>query len=142
MRRLLVVAVALGLAGCGSDKLNAAFSGLWTGPATLTMGSFDSTETVQITITLPTETTLTISPVCPGNAGSITAGGSGNSASWSGTQVCPPFAVGSCASVTVTLTSGTASLSSDGKTLTAQASGTASGCSTSANFSWSFSGVK
>jgi hypothetical protein len=92
-RRFLLVVIALGLAGCGSDKLNAAFGGLWTGPVTLTMGSFTSTETVQITITLPTETTLTISPVCPGNAGSITASGSGNSASWSGSQVCPAFAI-------------------------------------------------
>ena len=142
MRRCLLVVITLGLAGCGSEKLNAAFSGLWTGPATLTMGSYTATETVQLTITLPSETTLTIAPVCPGNVGSITATGSGNSASWSGSQVCPAFAIGSCASVTVTLTSGTGSLSSDGKTLSAQESGTASGCSTNVNFSWSFSGVK
>ena len=146
MRRILWVVVTVALAGCGSDKLNTAFAGIWTGPATLTMGAtmgaYTATENVQLTATLPSETTLTISPVCPGNTGSLTATGSGDSASWTGTVTCPPFAVGPCASVTVTLNNGTGSLSSDGKTLTLRATGTASGCSTTASFSWDFSGVK
>ncbi|HUM10588.1 MAG TPA: hypothetical protein VLT82_06530 [Myxococcaceae bacterium] len=143
MRRSLLLVVAVGLVACGSDKLNPAFAGLWNGAATLTMGTFSSTDdNVQVTIILPSESTLTIAPVCPENTGSITASGNGDSASWAGTVACQPVAIASCAAVTVTLTSGTGTLSSDGKTLTAKASGTAAGCSQSQPFAWQFVGTK
>lgn len=142
MRRTFLAVVALGLAGCGSDKLNPAFVGVWTGPVVLTMGTGTYTGTVRLSVTLPSETTATLSPVCLDSTGSITATGSGDSASWAGTMVCPPVGIGQCAAVTLTLTSGKASLSSDGKTLSGQAFGTASGCSTNTNFSWTFTGVK
>jgi len=143
MKRSLLLGAVLGLVACGSDKLNTAFAGLWTGAATLTMGTYSSTDpSVEVSITLPSESTLTIAPVCPENTGSITASGNGDSASWNGTVTCQPVAIGSCASVTVTLTSGTGTLSSDGKTLTAKASGTATGCSQSLPFAWQFVGTK
>jgi hypothetical protein len=142
MKRHLLVVVALGLSACGSDKLNPAFAGLWNGAATLTMGTYSATGIVQLAITLPSENSLTIAPVCLDSTGSITATGNGDSASWNGTLACQPVGIGQCASVTVTLQSGTGTLSSDGKTLTAQASGTAVGCSTTSPFSWQFVGTK
>jgi len=142
MKRHLLVVVALGLAACGSDKLNPAFAGLWSGVVTLTMGTYSSMGIVQLAITLPSENTLTIAPVCFDATGSITATGNGDSASWNGTLACQPVAIGQCASVTLTLQSGTGTLSSDGKTLTAQASGTAAGCSTTSPFTWQFVGMK
>ena len=140
MRRALLL---LAVTACGSDKLDPAFAGLWTGSATMTMGTSSFTQNdVQVSIALPNETSLTISPVCPGNTGIITATGKGDSISWSGSVTCPAVALTSCSSVVVTLQSGTATLSSDGKTLTAAASGTATGCSQTNAFSWQFVGTK
>lgn len=79
----------------------------------------------------------------PGNKGSLTGNGSGNSASWSGNLVCDPAPAGALwASVVVTLTRGEVTLGSDESTLTATASGTATGCSQTGPFSWSFTGTK
>jgi hypothetical protein len=142
MRRILLVVAALGLASCGSDKLNPAFAGNWIGAVTLTMGGDSFTVTAVLTLSLPSENTLTIDPVCLGSTGILTASGDGDTASWSGTFACPPVAFPSCDAVTVTLNSGTGTLSSDGKTLTVQASGTASGCSTASPFSERFVGMK
>lgn len=145
MRRRLFIILALGLSACGSDKLNAAFAGLWKGPATLTWGSYlpITDDSVQVTVTLPSDTTATLAPVCPDSKGSLTGSGSGDSVSWSGNLVCDPASAGGlCASVVVTLTSGKATLSSDAKTLTATASGTATGCSQTQPFSWTFVGTK
>jgi len=143
MKRALLIIPLLATVACGSDKLDPAFAGLWTGAATLTLGSSSATDdTVQVSITLPSETSITISPVCPENTGTITATGKGESFSWTGTTTCPAAAIGSCASMVVTLQSGTATLSSDLKTLSASASGTATGCSQTSPFGWQFVGTK
>jgi len=143
MRRALLSTLLLAVIGCGSDKLDPAFAGLWKGAATLTIGGSSVTDdTVQVSISLPSETSITIAPVCPENAGSITATGKGDSVSWTGTTTCPAAAVGSCASVVVTLQSGTASLSSNLTTLSASAAGTATGCSQTNPFGWQFVGTK
>ena len=146
MRRFTFIYLLIALAGCGSDnasKLNASFAGQWNGPATANWGGTPVTDpAVQVTLMLASDTTVTIAPVCPENQGSLTGSGSGNNASWTGSYVCPAVAVGQCASVVVTLTGGQVTLSSDARSLTATASGTAAGCSQTGAFSWSFSGTK
>jgi hypothetical protein len=92
------------------------------------------------TISLPTESTLQLSPVCIDGTGSITVSGSGDSISWSGTLICPGLGEG----CTATYSNAAATLSPDGKTLQGTLSGTLSeACGfQTRDFSVSFTGTK
>jgi hypothetical protein len=56
----------------------------------------------------------------------MTATGSGNTASWSGSHACNPVPVTNCTAVTITYSNATATL--NGATLLVVATGTGSGC--------------
>ena len=85
---------------------------------------------------------LTAMDLCPDNSGTITASGNANTATWTGTLVCPAHMIGGC-SIAYTFTSATATLSSDGTTLTALGSGTYTGCGgAGGSFTYTFSGTK
>ncbi len=86
--------------------------------------------------------TATVSLVCPiTGAGSLEAHGSGNSATWDGTLVCPPLVFpGYCDYVVLTLRHATANLS--GGTLTAIATGSGTGCGATESMTVTFSGTK
>ena len=145
MERILAILGVLIFTGCGSgngsEKLNPAFAGTWSGQMTLSVGGRPgATHEWVATISLPTESTLQLSPVCIDGTGSITVGGSGNSVSWSGTLICPGLGEG----CTATYSSAAATLSPDGKSVEGTLSGTLSeACGfQSRDFSVSFNGTK
>jgi hypothetical protein len=130
--------------GCSATTsgLNPAFTGTWNGPTVATLsGVAQPTYTAQLVVVV-SGSSATVSRVCPDDTGTMTMSGSGNNASWTGTLVCPPKAFGSCAAVTVTFTSGTATLSSNNLSLAALGSGTATGCGSTAPVTFSFNGAK
>ncbi len=112
--------------------LNTAFNGEWRGTTTLKNGEgrtyITSTDTPQVVEVQGSKGTL--KGVCFDGTGNITATGSGNTAEWGGTLYCQPVSFGTAyTNVTITLTSAKASLSNDGRTMTAEATGTATGFS-------------
>jgi hypothetical protein len=141
MRKAMMLAF-LALCACGSSNsntLNAAFGKTWTGTTTLTVpGQNPSNSAGQLTVTV-SGNNATVTNICPDGSGSVTATGSGDSASWSGSLNCTLQA--NCGTVTLTYKSATLSLSSDSKTLTADASGTAAGCNLSTTFAAHFVGT-
>lgn len=140
--RLLVAAL---MAACGGSSssgsdLDSGFSGTWTGPATLTMsGQTPQSYTGRLVIAVAGQN-ATFANICLDNSGSITIHGSGRSAAWSGNYACPPVAFTGCSSVTETFQS--ASVTLNGNALSAQGSGTMSGCSVTANFTITMTGNK
>ena len=129
MQRALTLAF-LALCACGgsSDNLNAAIGKTWTGTTTISVnGQSQGNSAGQLTVTVSGKT-ADVSNVCGNGNGSvtITARGSGNSATWSGIVMCTDPV--NCGTLTLTYNSATLNLSSDNKTLTADASGTVSGC--------------
>lgn len=147
-RMIVVVGAALALA-CGDDDdsvpaappLNPAFAKTWQGGAVLTFPGFTPlTYEAQLSISV-SGNNATVSHVCFDGSASVVASGSGNTANWSGTLVCPPVPVGNCSAVTATYNSAIASLSENNTTLTVQASGTATGCGTSLTFTNTFIGM-
>ncbi len=128
MKSALTLAL-LALCACGgsSDNLSSAIGKTWTGTTTFTVnGQSQGNTASQLTITVSGKT-ATVTNVCPDGSVTITARGSGNSASWSGIVMCTEQV--NCGALTLTYNSATLTLSSDSKTLTADASGTVSGCS-------------
>jgi sarcosine oxidase gamma subunit len=144
MARMLFLAAAL-MAACGGSSssgsdLDPGFSGTWTGPATLTIsGQTPQSYTARLVIAAAGQT-ATFSDVCFDGSGSITIHGSGRSATWSGSYACPPVAFTNCSSVTETFQS--ASVVLNGKALSAQGSGTASGCGLTKDFTITMTGSK
>ena len=145
---LAVLLFSLSLAACGgsdspSAALNSAFNGSWVGTSTLTAQGYAPLTYQGQTSVAVSVSTATLSNICPGGGSSITATGSGNTASWTGSVVCPAVnVVGFCSSVVFTATSATMSLSQDGATLTAQASGQGVGCGGTLAVTLSFVGQK
>src|SRR5204863_3415910 len=77
--------------------------------------------------------------VCLDQSGSVTAHGSGNSASWSGSLVCPAVQF-TCGPVVMTFQSASATL--NGSTMNVQGAGNAAGCGLSKGFTISLAGTK
>jgi len=77
--------------------------------------------------------------VCLDASGSVTAHGSGNSASWSGSLVCPAVQF-TCGPVVMTFQSASATL--NGSTMNVQGAGNAAGCGLSKGFTISLAGTK
>jgi hypothetical protein len=127
---LLAAATAIGCEGV--PTLNAALAG--THNAGLYVNYQGLQEYYPITLAIEVNgSSAQISQVCPDNTGSLTATGSGDSASWSGTLVCPPVLFGSCSSVAMTYMSASVELNlpsdpGDVLTLGFSAGGTAAGC--------------
>ncbi len=129
------------LSGCGGDggggddssgSLNPAFSGAWTGTATI---SFDGLSPVSyyayLTISV-SGGTATVAKLCPTGSGSLVVSGNDNYATWHGTLTCPPSAFRECDPITVVYQSGTATLSGGALTVTATGYGTGCGVTRSA----------
>lgn len=119
--------------GGAAANLNPAFAGTWTGLSVLRKAgnngvTYISSPDTQQFVTVKDQT-ATMESVCFDGSGPITAAGAGNSAAWTGSLACPSVSfVGSpYTNVKITLTSAAAILSDDGKTLTAKATGTATG---------------
>jgi len=124
---------------CGGGDLNTAMNGKWAGQATLTI-SGESPQTipggVQVAVS---RQSATFTGVCLDNSGSVTAHGSGNSASWSGSLVCPAVQF-TCGPVVMTFQSASATL--NGSTMNVQGAGNAAGCGLSKGFTISLAGTK
>jgi len=126
--------------GCSGDSVNPRFAKTWTGTATVTIpGASPLSYPSQLTITVSGDS-ATATNICPDGSGSVTAHGNGDTINWTGSVDCPPVAL-SCGSATLTYKTATLTLSNDGKTLTAQGSGTASVCGVSAPITTSFVGT-
>jgi hypothetical protein len=94
---IFVVAIALACGGSSnSQDLDPAFSGQWTGPATLTIsGETPQSYTARLVIAVSGQN-ATFSDVCLDGSGSLTIQGSGRSATWSGNYACPPVQFTNC----------------------------------------------
>jgi len=138
MRRPRTLAL-LALCACGSNTLNGAFAKAWLGTSTVTiLGQAPVNFPSQLNITVSGDN-ATLTNICPDGSGSITATGSGNSAAWSGSVNC--FVPGNNCTLTLTYKSTALSLSSDNRTITSDASGTANGCGLSTTFTVHFVGT-
>ena len=142
MRRVLAFLIAA-TAACGGSSggnLDAAMGGTWSGTATLTLqGASPQTFAGDLTLTVSGQD-ATMASVCLDGSGSVTMHGSGRSASWQGSLVCPPVQFTSCSAVTMTFQSVNVTL--NGSTLTAQGAGSASGCTTTLGFTLGLTGTK
>jgi hypothetical protein len=130
MRRAVLGLVAVSLSACGSSSsgqapLNSAFAGTWAGSFAFT-GALTGSASGQLTITV-SGNSMQVGFMCPDGTGTVTASGSGNTASWSGSLVCPPTSgVSNCSAAVFTFTSVAPTLSSN--TLNVLAQGNMSGC--------------
>lgn len=144
MRRVaLTVMLASAVAcGSGSSGLNPAFGKTWIGTSTLNVpGLGVSSYAAHLPISV-SGGRATADQLCQGTSGSITFTGSGNLASWNGSMACPPIAQpGQGCSLTFTFATGSLSLSSDLKALTAEGAGTVIGCGLNTTFTDSFQGT-
>ncbi len=138
---LLAALACGGGGGSSSGSLDPAFAGTWSGTVTLSVSGSPSTSSASQLVVAVSGQSATISEVCPEGNGSVTAQGSGDSATWNGNVSCLAIPItGVCASVIITYTSATATLSNG--TLTVQATGKAAGCGASSPVQVSFSGTK
>jgi len=148
---LLASSLPLLVAGCGSGSgaplntgLNTGFAGTWTGTTVITLDYSEPTrgppcngspcgegaKVDQQIVVVVNGNSMTVPGICPGGAGhwsdptgTITANGSGDSATWSGSYACPAvtFYVGGCSSGVITYSNLTATL--NGAHLTVIATG-------------------
>lgn len=132
MRKAVLVAGAALLAACSNspgEPLNTALAGTWSGPVTLTYNSGgDSASYTGHIVVAVSGNSASVADVCPYGSGTLTATGSGNSATWSGNLVCPTLAFpgGGCPSLVFTYQNATGTL--NGTTLTVVFTGTSAGC--------------
>jgi hypothetical protein len=150
MSRLLRVLVACAVGcGCGPAPLNMALAGARTGYLVVTYRypQRDYQEGYQTQLIVEVDgNSARVSHVCPDSTGSLTATGSGYSASWSGTMACPPVLFSNCSSVVVTYTNATVRFNlpsepQDTSTFDFYATGTAAGCDLSGNIDVDFFSV-
>jgi hypothetical protein len=145
-RFCLVGALSLALACGGSDStgsLDNAFAGTWNGTTTLTLAGYAPySYASQLSVSVNGET-ATASNICPaiGDGHTLTVHGTGNSASWSGSLTCNPVQFTQCSSVVFTFHNASAVLNPSGS-LSAQGSGSATGCGITLDFTFSFTGTK
>jgi hypothetical protein len=146
MRKVMLGLVAISLSACGGSSgspgqagLNTAFGGLWVGTFTLA-GAITGSATGQLAVSVSGDS-MDVGFLCPDGTGTVTASGSGNSASWSGSLVCPPTSGASnCPAGVFTFSSMASTLS--GTTLNVLAQSNLSGCpSGNGAFTLSFSGT-
>ena len=152
MRTLLVVAAACLACACGSSSaggggapLNTGFAGTWTGTTDIERSYSEPTRgppcngspcgdgniNAQQIVVVVNGNSMTVPGICPGGAGhwsdptgTITANGSGDSATWSGSYACPGITVlggGGCSGVVITYSNVAATL--NGAHLTVIATG-------------------
>jgi hypothetical protein len=142
MRKILafLMAAAAACGGSSGGPLDPAMGGTWSGTATLTLqGGSPQTFPGDLTLTVSGQD-ATMASVCLDGSGSVTMHGSGESASWQGSLVCPPVVFTGCSAVTLTFQSVNVAL--NGSTLTAQGAGSASGCGTTLGFTLGLTGTK
>jgi hypothetical protein len=145
MRRLLVTVAALLLSACGGSssdgaQLDSALTGTWNGQTTVSFPGYAPFYYQSYLHIAVSGQNAVVTAICPDGSGSVTATGTGESASWHGSLSCPGVPLGSCPSVSATYTSATATLSNG--TMSAQAVGTATGCGMTSNVTVSFTGTK
>ena len=130
MRKVVLGLVAVSLSACGSSSgsqapLNTAFAGTWAGTFAFA-GSISGSPSGQLTITV-NGNSMQVGYLCPDGTGTVTASGSDNAASWSGSLVCPPTSgFSNCSAAVLTFSSVAPTLS--GTTLNIPAQGNLSGC--------------
>lgn len=140
MRSIVAVAL-LFLAACGGSALDAGFSGSWTGPTTVQMAASGSIAYDSKLVIAASGKSATVSDVCPGGEGTLTAEGSGKTLSWKGSHRCSPVSLGNCAAMTLLLETANATLNSS-SSLTVTATGRISGCGLDQAATISFLGAK
>jgi len=131
-------ALLLLVTSCGG--LAPEFTKEWNGFATVapSLGEpFSYPAQLKLTVT---GNEATLDQVCPAGGASLTATGTGDNASWSGSLVCDGFIASGCTSVVLTYASVRAFLSPDRSTLTVDGTGTMDLCGLTMSFTDSFVG--
>lgn len=147
--------------GSSSAPLDAGFSGAWLGTATLALTGKDPVPySVPFSVTA-SGNTATLRNACPGivkqdsmrqqtlrmptegarPVPSLDAAGSGASAAWSGTLLCPQVAVPGCAELAPSYSNATLTLTGDNQ-LTVVITGHAEGCGVTYPLLLTFVGAK
>ena len=146
VRHVILGLVAVSLSTCGGSSgspgqagLDTAFRGLWVGTFTFD-GALTGSAAGQLAFSV-SGNSMQVGYLCPDSSGTVTASGTGDSASWSGSLVCPPTAgASSCPAAVFTFTSMSTTLSAATVNVLAQSS--LSGCpSGNGPFTLNFSGT-
>jgi hypothetical protein len=155
MRRIaagLIFALTMTACGGSSDStsdpvdssapLDAGFAKTWSGDFSMTCTGVGTSFYPGVTATLTVSGNyLTALLACtPSGSTTVTATGSGRTATWTGSFSCPPTVQGSCYNLIFTRTSVTYTLNANG-TLTATGVGSLAGCGISTDCTTSFSGT-
>lgn len=136
---LMLLFAACGGSDGGRNPVDpSAFVGLWTGPASITVSGQSSSGSAYTHITA-NGTELTIGDFCFDGTGPHATATKSTEFTMHAIS-CPPGPIGACSAVTFTVASGSGSLS--GTTLTMNVTGTISGCGSTANYTFSFTGQK
>jgi len=139
-----LAAAGLLLAGCGVGApggLDPDFVGTWVGGTSVSAGNFRLGYPTSISVSVD-GTSLSVGGICPDGSGTVSARGSGRSASWDGSLTCPLFVdFSDGCTLQVTFTSLSLTLSADGERLDGAGGGTLLGCSAPGPMSAVLSGV-
>lgn len=144
MRKALIAALAFAVACGGSEgddssSLDPGLSGTWTGTTTVAFPGYAPVYYSSYMVIAVSGETAVASAICPDGTGTITARGSGKSAEWAGSYLCPPVAFDTCSAVSLTYQNATVTLNASG-TVTANGSGVANGCGVSSPVTLTFNG--
>jgi hypothetical protein len=138
MKRLLL---AVFLVGCGGGGFEPDFEGTWRGTTTVSVQGFAPLAYSSALSIVVNGGELSAFNICPAGDGSIGTHGEGDTAVWSGAVTCNPVATTACSAVAIVFQAATLDLLTSNN-LTAQGSGRAIGCGTSANATMIFNGSK
>lgn len=130
----------------GCPDVTLLYAGWWKGQATLTLQNETPWVNNAATMTSAVDgTKVTFSPICPFGDGYLTTTTYTDQThvSWRGSVACNPISfTNGCQYVVLTYTDAAFSLSTDGKTLGAAASGTATGCGITKPFTMTFAATR
>jgi hypothetical protein len=140
--RCLPMIAAAALVACGSSDTDwaPAFVGTWTGTTTYTVNGQSASGAGQVVVTESGTNQLSVSDVCSGGGGTLTATVTSATTATTTAYSCPAVASGSCSSVVQNIAAGSGSLS--GATLSLSATGTLVGCGQTIPYQVTFSGQK
>lgn len=124
--RASLAAVVL-LCACGPGPLDTALADRWSVVSFIAIvgGNMVANGQGELVITVSGRTAA-VTNICPDYSGAVSAIGSGDSAAWSGTLVCPATAIETCNSFSMVYTSATVRLLDS--VLNVVATGTGTGC--------------
>jgi hypothetical protein len=145
MRNPVLVVGLVCVSACGtSAPVDPGMAGTWVGTMTvaITGASTQAYQNQNVNVAVSNQN-ATVSNVCPGGGGVVTATGSADSCAWSANFSCPATATTSCSSVVPTYTSGTigCAMVMGAPVLTVVATGTAAGCGDAEPATLNFTGT-